>query len=574
MLTIAITQVLSVATGLQDSFSWKAVAVSGLVAPISQYAGAKAGEWAAAQGFGNWGQQMASSLASGVSGGLIRAATYNHGRIDWSAIAADSFGNAIGNSVVEGMRPESQGTFNGLRVSPDQVNAFGPRFASEQDADWRRTNYSLIDDGVALPRLNAGSASDNNPATPAEPVTYLVGSSDRGVEAIARSQYGDRWRTGMMAIIAANELRSNALGSPIIRVGDRLVVPDVSGLADADVAALNRLGGQLVANNSQGIAAWRAARDAESVVQSDARLAALAARTYGTSTASSAISATTSAATDDIGMSLLDPYGAWAEAGRPTGGMGWAAIKNAAQQFAVDRGTQYADGSFGRFAWGIGYTAAGVLMPESNTEAAVGLLAGPAIAKATSLVARYAPAVWGGFGVDVGAVATRWAAEAAESLVSRLGAREAGSLWNPMRALLPERLHVVPAGGRSFELAIANERDISSFPFGRYLRALIGDPPSGMLWPHAHHILPKQGFGETQQQLVREGQLLLRRYDIDPIFGIENLVWAPNRIAGQHDTAALRNVVDQLKSIEAFGGGRTDIVEELRRLGDLAARRR
>jgi hypothetical protein len=95
-----------------------------------------------------------------------------------------------------------------------------------------------------------------------------------------------------------------------------------------------------------------------------------------------------------------------------------------------------------------------------------------------------------------------------------------------------------------------------------------------MLWPHAHHILPKQGFGETQQQLVREGQLLLRRYDIDPIFGIENLVWAPNRIAGQHDTAALRNVVDQLKSIEAFGGGRTDIVEELRRLGDLAARRR
>jgi hypothetical protein len=68
--------------------------------------------------------------------------------------------------------------------------------------------------------------------------------------------------------------------------------------------------------------------------------------------------------------------------------------------------------------------------------------------------------------------------------------------------------------------------------------------------------------------------LLLRRYDIDPIFGVKNLVWAPNRIAGQYDTAALRNVVDQLKSIESFGGGRADMVEELKRLGDLAARRR
>jgi hypothetical protein len=108
MLTNAITQGLSVATGLQDSFSWKAVAVSGLVAPISQYAGAKAGEWAQAADLGSWGQQMASSVASGVSGGLIRAATYNKGKIDWSAIAADSFGNAIGNSVVAEMQESAR----------------------------------------------------------------------------------------------------------------------------------------------------------------------------------------------------------------------------------------------------------------------------------------------------------------------------------------------------------------------------------------------------------------------------------------------------------------------------------
>jgi hypothetical protein len=312
------------------------------------------------------------------------------------------------NAVLEGAGSKASPT---VRDEP-RAGSAAARFPSVDDPLAEYRGRARQEDSLAVPgaRLeNAGAPPDNNPVTPAEPVTYTVGSSDRGVEAIARSQYGDRWRTGMMAIIAANELRSNALGSPIIRVGDRLVVPDVSGLADTDVAALNRIGGQLVANNSQGNAAWRAARDVESVVQSDARLAALAARTYGTGTASSAISATTSAATDGVWMSLLDPYGPWAEAGRPTGGMGWAEIKNAAQQFAVDRGTQYADGSFGRFAWGISYTAAGVLMPESNTEAAVGLLAGPAIGKATSLVARYAPAVWSGFGADVGAAVQRGA---------------------------------------------------------------------------------------------------------------------------------------------------------------------
>jgi phage tail protein X len=107
MLNNAITQGLAVATGLQDSFSWKAVAVSGLVAPVAQYAGAQAGDWAAAQDSGRWGQEMARSAASGVTGGLIRAAAYNRGKIDWSSIAADAFGNAIGNSVVDSMTRSS-----------------------------------------------------------------------------------------------------------------------------------------------------------------------------------------------------------------------------------------------------------------------------------------------------------------------------------------------------------------------------------------------------------------------------------------------------------------------------------
>lgn len=109
--------------------------------------------------------------------------------------------------------------------------------------------------------------------------------------------------------------------------------------------------------------------------------------------------------------------------------------------------------------------------------------------------------------------------------------------------------------------------------FGKYLRGLIGDPPTAMINPHAHHILFKKGLGQKQQELVREGQEILRRYGIDPIIGKENLVWAPNAVIGQHSIDALENVVNGLKAVVAEGGDFDDIVETLEELGNLASRR-
>ncbi|PEB35377.1 hypothetical protein COM77_15690 [Bacillus cereus] len=110
--------------------------------------------------------------------------------------------------------------------------------------------------------------------------------------------------------------------------------------------------------------------------------------------------------------------------------------------------------------------------------------------------------------------------------------------------------------------------------FGKYLRGLVGDPPTAMIDPHAHHILFKKGLGEAQQKLVQEGQELLRKYGIDPIIGKENLVWAPNRVAGQHSIAALENVVNQLKAVDAAGADLDDIIEILEDLGKQAASRK
>jgi hypothetical protein len=129
---------------------------------------------------------------------------------------------------------------------------------------------------------------------------------------------------------------------------------------------------------------------------------------------------------------------------------------------------------------------------------------------------------------------------------------------------------------RMFELGISKEYDeaLIKIDFGKYLRGLIGDSPSGMIDPHAHHILFKKGLGDAQQKLVLEGQGILRKYGIEPVIGKENLVWAPNRIAGQHSISALENVVNQLKAVDAAGADLDDMIEILEDLGKQAASRR
>ena len=66
----------------------------------------------------------------------------------------------------------------------------------------------------------------------------------------------------------------------------------------------------------------------------------------------------------------------------------------------------------------------------------------------------------------------------------------------------------------------------------------------------------------------------MRRYDIDPILGTENLVWAPMRVSGQHGLDALQYAVNMLKNDEAAGASRAEIVDILNQLGEIAARRR
>ena len=75
---------------------------------------------------------------------------------------------------------------------------------------------------------------------------------------------------------------------------------------------------------------------------------------------------------------------------------------------------------------------------------------------------------------------------------------------------------------------------------------------------------------------MREGQEILRQVGIDPIFGKEVFVWAPNNPPGQHDIVALKPLVDALRKSPMGPDGKPvykNIKTILEKFGEKAAKR-
>jgi YD repeat-containing protein len=85
----ALTQGIAVATGLQKSFSWTAVAASAAGASVGQAVGGALG-----RAFGDFGGRVATSLVAGTATALARG-----GRVSVQQIAIDAFGNALGSDL-------------------------------------------------------------------------------------------------------------------------------------------------------------------------------------------------------------------------------------------------------------------------------------------------------------------------------------------------------------------------------------------------------------------------------------------------------------------------------------------
>jgi hypothetical protein len=98
-------------------------------------------------------------------------------------------------------------------------------------------------------------AERNGGVGPGSSQSLLTVSKGQTLEAIARAQYGENWRAGLTQIMLDNNIKLNQWGSPILSVGKTLVLNDLSGKSEAELASLARTGGRIISNNDKGLAA-------------------------------------------------------------------------------------------------------------------------------------------------------------------------------------------------------------------------------------------------------------------------------------------------------------------------------
>jgi hypothetical protein len=122
--------------------------------------------------------------------------------------------------------------------------------------DYPLAIQGLLGDGMyAQPYTDALSQLSLNTAPP-QPNLHVVRPGET-VSGIARGDYAK-----MAAIAQANHLKLAADGSPIIRPGDLLLIPDTSGLDPAAHGRMARYGRNMVAVNAQTMAQQRGAQAA------------------------------------------------------------------------------------------------------------------------------------------------------------------------------------------------------------------------------------------------------------------------------------------------------------------------
>jgi len=98
-LNSAVSQGVNIALGLQDKFSWGAVAAASAAAPLANAASDSVKD-AMAGSFNRSTTDFTAHLASGAVQQLS-SVVFNGGRVDYVNLVADAFGNALGNSIVD-----------------------------------------------------------------------------------------------------------------------------------------------------------------------------------------------------------------------------------------------------------------------------------------------------------------------------------------------------------------------------------------------------------------------------------------------------------------------------------------
>ncbi len=157
---------------------------------------------------------------------------------------------------------------NASTLSDSTDNSAGGSDSERAAAERAAALQAFRQSEIAQQNDAAGARSDLTPDSSA----HQVHRGD-SVERIAREHYGENWRAGQAAIMVVNGLRTNAEGSPLIRDGQSLALPDLAPVSEDQLRGLNRAGGRITANNTVGLENARFEREAAANQAELARLA-------------------------------------------------------------------------------------------------------------------------------------------------------------------------------------------------------------------------------------------------------------------------------------------------------------
>lgn len=153
----AVTQGIAIATGLQEGFSWRSVAASAVSAGVGQGLNAAMG-YNPANGF-EFGKSLVSGLASSAVGQAVRG-----GKVNATTLAADVFGNVLGDSLAAANRSIPGPIGAGERNTILEYFADGPGtgYSSSQSVTLRDGLTISAAENLRRIDLNRGSAYASN----------------------------------------------------------------------------------------------------------------------------------------------------------------------------------------------------------------------------------------------------------------------------------------------------------------------------------------------------------------------------------------------------------------------------
>lgn len=255
------TQGIAVATGLQRSFDWRGVAAAGAGAAVGSLVGkglfgqGASGQAQQVQNQWNAIQQIGKASLAGFAAGVTTAAMRG-GRISVAQVAADAFGNALGNSLADNIGGPSQSEME-LQRSEDARDAAMTQLLGSTPAlgsgvkvrsdiwgsttsygDYSPADLSLTENGVPRLPTQMGAASNWTqgglhltdadwdslpPLTPRQPAPVLVaGLGDlKGI-------LTDAYRKGADVFSKGKEIVTDSAKGLGLMLNDALVRPNGS----------------------------------------------------------------------------------------------------------------------------------------------------------------------------------------------------------------------------------------------------------------------------------------------------------------------------------------------------------